>query len=81
MNPQQSVLQARQSVGACKVNARSVRKYGSVKAVLTENERMSKSGIFIIHPYSNFRMIWDTMTLDWDIFFCFFETLYLGLKF
>lgn len=46
-----------------KVNSRSVRKYGSVKAILLENERMSQTGIWIIHPYSSFRLIWDMFTL------------------
>jgi len=51
------------SVGGCQVNSRSVRKYGSVKAILLENERMSQTGIWIIHPYSSFRLIWDMFTL------------------
>lgn len=51
------------NIGGCKVNSRSVRKYGSVKAILLENERMSRAGITIIHPYSTFRLAWDTMTL------------------
>jgi CRP-like cAMP-binding protein len=51
------------NLGGCKVNSRSVRKYGSVKAILLENERMSRAGITIIHPYSTFRLVWDTMTL------------------
>lgn len=51
------------NLGGCQVNSRSVRKYGSVKAILIENERMSKTGITIIHPYSTFRLIWDSMTL------------------
>jgi len=51
------------NIGGCKVNSRSVRKYGSVKAILLENERMTRAGITIIHPYSTFRLVWDSMTL------------------
>ena len=33
------------------------------KAILSENERMEKTGLFVIHPYSNFRFVWDLLTL------------------
>ena len=36
-------------------STRLVNKFGSVKAVMNENERLSRAGLFVIHPYSNFR--------------------------
>jgi len=51
------------SMGACQINGRAVRKFGSVKAILQENERMQQNGVQIIHPYSSFRLIWDFVTL------------------
>ena len=37
-------------------------KFGSVKAIIDENERMERAGLFVIHPYSNFRLMWDMFT-------------------
>lgn len=39
-----------------------VNKFGSVKAIIDENERMERAGLFVIHPYSNFRLMWDMFT-------------------
>ena len=41
---------------------KQVNKFGSVKALINENERLEKAGIFVIHPYSNFRLVWDMLT-------------------
>jgi hypothetical protein len=53
----------RTSLAGCEINERLVNKFGSVKAILSENERMEKTGLFVIHPYSNFRFAWDMFTL------------------
>ena len=53
----------RASLAGCEINERLVNKFGSVKAILSENERMEKAGLFVIHPYSNFRFAWDMFTL------------------
>nr|XP_039270745.1 potassium/sodium hyperpolarization-activated cyclic nucleotide-gated channel 2-like isoform X1 [Styela clava] len=45
------------------VNKMSIKLYGSEKAVLQEQQRMEKAGNWIIHPYSNFRFIWDSLSL------------------
>jgi len=45
------------------INKMSIKIYGSEKAVVEEQKRLKKAGRFIIHPYSNFRLIWDTLTL------------------
>lgn len=45
------------------VNKMSVKLYGSEKAVIQEQQRMEKAGQWIIHPYSNFRFIWDSLSL------------------
>jgi len=63
MGGMSTTVDMRVSMGACQVNGRSVRKYGSVKAILQENERMQNAGIKIIHPYSSFRLAWDAITL------------------
>ena len=53
----------RTSFAGCEVNKRLVNKFGSIKAIMSENERMEQSGLFIIHPYLNFRFAWDMLTL------------------
>ena len=45
------------------INKMSLKLYGSQKAVKHEQERLEKAGSWIIHPYSNFRLIWDCVTL------------------
>lgn len=45
------------------VNKMSIKLYGSEKAVLREQARMMKAGKWIVHPYSNFRFIWDCISL------------------
>nr|AFB83347.1 hyperpolarization-activated cyclic nucleotide channel [Ciona intestinalis] len=45
------------------MNKMSLKLYGSEKAVIEEQERLKKAGSWIIHPYSNFRFIWDSFTL------------------
>ena len=45
------------------LNKMSLKLYGSKKAVQEEQARLEKAGTWIIHPYSNFRLIWDTLTL------------------
>lgn len=45
------------------VNKMSIKLYGSEKAVLREQARMMQAGKWIVHPYSNFRFIWDCISL------------------
>lgn len=45
------------------VNKMSIKLYGSEKAVVKEQERLKDAGMWIIHPYSNFRFLWDSLTL------------------
>ena len=52
-----------QSIAGVEVSSRLVNKFGSIKAVQRENERMERAGLFVIHPYSNFRFSWDMATL------------------
>ena len=45
------------------LNKMSLKLYGSKKAVEEEKQRLERAGNWIIHPYSNFRLLWDCMTL------------------
>lgn len=45
------------------LNKMSLKLYGSKKAVQEEQERVKQAGSWIIHPYSNFRLLWDSLTL------------------
>ena len=45
------------------LNKMSLKLYGSKKAVQAEQQRLERAGSWIIHPYSNFRLLWDCSTL------------------
>ncbi|XP_028819539.1 potassium/sodium hyperpolarization-activated cyclic nucleotide-gated channel 1 [Denticeps clupeoides] len=45
------------------VNKFSLRMYGSAKGVAAEQERVKSFGVWIIHPYSDFRFYWDLLML------------------
>ncbi|XP_060776310.1 potassium/sodium hyperpolarization-activated cyclic nucleotide-gated channel 3 [Neoarius graeffei] len=45
------------------VNKFSLRMLGSHKAVALEQERLKSAGVWIIHPYSDFRFYWDLLML------------------
>ncbi|OCT98746.1 potassium/sodium hyperpolarization-activated cyclic nucleotide-gated channel 1 isoform X1 [Xenopus laevis] len=45
------------------VNKFSLRMFGSQKAVEKEQERVKIAGVWIIHPYSDFRFYWDLVML------------------
>ena len=45
------------------LNKMSLKLYGSKKAVQEEQQRLEQAGSWIIHPYSNFRLLWDCSTL------------------
>ncbi|KAI5618322.1 potassium/sodium hyperpolarization-activated cyclic nucleotide-gated channel 3 [Silurus asotus] len=45
------------------VNKFSLRMFGSHKAVALEQERLKSAGVWIIHPYSDFRFYWDLLML------------------
>ncbi|XP_030641347.1 potassium/sodium hyperpolarization-activated cyclic nucleotide-gated channel 2 [Chanos chanos] len=45
------------------VNKFSLRMFGSHKAVAQEQERLKSAGVWIIHPYSDFRFYWDLLML------------------
>ncbi|XP_063817913.1 potassium/sodium hyperpolarization-activated cyclic nucleotide-gated channel 1 [Pseudophryne corroboree] len=45
------------------VNKFSLRMFGSQKAVEKEQERVKTAGVWIIHPYSDFRFYWDLVML------------------
>ncbi|CAM9482725.1 unnamed protein product [Lampetra planeri] len=45
------------------VNKFSLRMFGSQKAVEREQERVKLAGLWIIHPYSDFRFYWDLTML------------------
>uniref|UniRef100_A0A8C5P8U1 Hyperpolarization activated cyclic nucleotide gated potassium channel 1 n=1 Tax=Leptobrachium leishanense TaxID=445787 RepID=A0A8C5P8U1_9ANUR len=45
------------------VNKFSLRMFGSQKAVEKEQERVKTAGVWIIHPYSDFRFYWDLIML------------------
>jgi hypothetical protein len=62
-NERKSLRQSLASAVGVDVSNRLVNKFGSVKAVINENERMERAGLFVIHPYSNFRFAWDMLTL------------------
>ncbi|XP_078697615.1 potassium/sodium hyperpolarization-activated cyclic nucleotide-gated channel 2-like isoform X2 [Branchiostoma floridae x Branchiostoma belcheri] len=41
----------------------SLKLFGSKKALEKERERLLESGVWIIHPYSHFRFVWDFIML------------------
>ncbi|KAM4540093.1 potassium/sodium hyperpolarization-activated cyclic nucleotide-gated channel 2 isoform 1-T3 [Odontesthes bonariensis] len=45
------------------VNKFSLRMFGSQKGVAAEQERVKSYGVWIIHPYSDFRFYWDIVML------------------
>ncbi|KAK1805369.1 hypothetical protein P4O66_019679 [Electrophorus voltai] len=45
------------------VNKFSLRMFGSTKGVAAEQQRVKSFGVWIIHPYSNFRFYWDLIML------------------
>ncbi|XP_065138197.1 potassium/sodium hyperpolarization-activated cyclic nucleotide-gated channel 2 [Paramisgurnus dabryanus] len=45
------------------VNKFSLRMFGSAKGVAAEQERVKAFGVWIIHPYSDFRFYWDLVML------------------
>ncbi|XP_061122732.1 potassium/sodium hyperpolarization-activated cyclic nucleotide-gated channel 3 isoform X1 [Syngnathus typhle] len=45
------------------VNKFSLRMFGSHKGVAAEQARVKSFGVWIIHPYSNFRFYWDLVML------------------
>ncbi|RVE67264.1 hypothetical protein OJAV_G00115420 [Oryzias javanicus] len=45
------------------VNKFSLRMFGSHKGVAAEQERVKSFGVWIIHPYSDFRFYWDIVML------------------
>ncbi|KAG9355370.1 hypothetical protein JZ751_000208 [Albula glossodonta] len=45
------------------VNKFSLRMFGSHKGVAMEQERVKSIGVWIIHPYSDFRFYWDLLML------------------
>ncbi|XP_061598298.1 potassium/sodium hyperpolarization-activated cyclic nucleotide-gated channel 2 isoform X2 [Cololabis saira] len=45
------------------VNKFSLRMFGSHKGVVAEQERVKSFGVWIIHPYSDFRFYWDIVML------------------
>ncbi|XP_036372010.1 potassium/sodium hyperpolarization-activated cyclic nucleotide-gated channel 2-like [Megalops cyprinoides] len=45
------------------VNKFSLRMFGSHKGVAMEQERVKSMGVWIIHPYSDFRFYWDLLML------------------
>ncbi|XP_056335949.1 potassium/sodium hyperpolarization-activated cyclic nucleotide-gated channel 1 [Danio aesculapii] len=45
------------------VNKFSLRMFGSAKGVAAEQDRVKSFGVWIIHPYSDFRFYWDLVML------------------
>ncbi|ROL45754.1 Potassium/sodium hyperpolarization-activated cyclic nucleotide-gated channel 4 [Anabarilius grahami] len=45
------------------VNKFSLRMFGSAKGVAAEQQRVKSFGVWIIHPYSDFRFYWDLVML------------------
>ena len=63
LHPEKSIRGGVTGSMSIPINKMSLKLYGSEKAVIEEQERLKQAGKWIIHPYSNFRLIWDSTTL------------------